>query len=490
MKKYLITAIIGIAFFTSCNYSSNKSINTSSEDSLVQITIFYTNDEHGWFQQIGENDGAAGLMGLWKQKENYTSSENFLILSGGDNWTGAAGSTWFQGESMVQIMNALEYDATAIGNHEFDFSVDILNKRLSEMKFPILAANMYYKNSDSIPHFVKPYIIKEIEDVQVGILGLASRSTPYTTFPDNIVDFEFTSYSEAIDFYAPKMKEQGADVLVLTSHLCEHELEELSPIAKKNGIVVMGGGHCHQKIAKQFNDVVIIGSGDNMRNYAKVEFVYNKNKHRSESFKFGVVSNDQKIIDKEINNLVHVWNEKTNKILSEVIAYTSNDIPKTSIEMWNMVCDSWLYSFPNADVSITNSGGIRQDILAGDITMETMVGLLPFENILLELELTGKQLIECVDGFILGGMTTIDGYKLLDGTPIDEQKLYTVITTNYIYSQPNLNFSVYDDDPYNTGVHFRQPLIDWLKSIKTSRSNPLGNYLDSTPRYKNKKSRK
>lgn len=482
MKKYLVAAIISIAIFTSCSFTSNNGKSSSSEDSLVQLTIFYTNDEHGWFQKINDNDGAAGLMGLWKQKEGYDHSENFLVLSGGDMWTGAASSTWFQGESMVQLMNALEYDASAIGNHEFDFSIDILKERLTEMNFPILAANLTYKDSDDIPDFVKPYIIKEVQGIQVGILGLASRSTPYTTFPDNVVDFQFTSYEDAINKYAPEMKNKGADVLIITSHLCEDELERISEVAYKNGITVMGGGHCHQKIAKIYNNVVLLGSGDNMMSYAKVKFTYNKNTSLSSGFSYEVVLNNQNVIDKEITKLVMVWDEKTNQILAEIIGYASEDIKERSPDMQNMICDSWLNSFPNADVAITNSGGIRQDIFKGNITMETMVGLLPFENTIYELELTGEQLLECVDGFLLGGMTNLEGLKFKDGSEVKKNKLYTVLTTNYLYSQSEIKFAQYDDDPYNTGMHYRQPLIDWIKSLNTTIDNPLNNYLDSDKR--------
>jgi 2',3'-cyclic-nucleotide 2'-phosphodiesterase (5'-nucleotidase family) len=489
-KSWILVLAVILVFFSACEKGTGSTIPEGEikQDSLIEITILYTNDEHGWFQQINGNDGGAGLVSLWKNKEAYDGADNFLILSGGDMWTGAAASTWFQGKSMVEVMNAMEYDATAIGNHEFDFTIDILNERLGEMDFPILAANLTNKNTGEFPDFVKPYIIKEIDGIKIGIIGLASRSTPYTTFPGNIEDFEFTDYTEALNNYAPKALREGANFLILISHLCEYELKEISKVAYTNKICVMGGGHCHEEIVKKYNEVVVIGSGHGMSAYTKVDFNYNVTKGHTQDFEFNLVHNNQGVLDSELKEVVDYWNEQTNNVLSEVIGYASTEIARSSDEMWNMVCDSWLYTFPNVDVTITNRGGIRQDIFAEDITMETMVGLLPFENTLYELELTGEQLIECIDGFIVGGMTTIDGYFLSDGTPIDNQKLYTVLTTDYLYSQTNINLSVYDDDPYDTGVHYRQPLIDWIKSLNTSSSNPLNNYLDSTPRHKNKKS--
>ena len=212
MNKIIFYLLFLLVIVSSSCSEDNDSYNpddNQSLDSLVNFTIFYTNDEHGWFEEVNEWNGAAGLMGLWKNVEGYDGSDNYLILSGGDMWTGAAASTWFEGESMVEVMNAMEYDAAAIGNHEFDFKVDVLNQRLSEMNFPLLAANIREKATGNIPSFAQPYIIKDIDGVQVGIIGLASTTTPYSTFPTNVVDYEFTDYADAINTYAPQVKSEG-----------------------------------------------------------------------------------------------------------------------------------------------------------------------------------------------------------------------------------------------------------------------------------------
>ena len=312
---------------------------------------------------------------------------------------------------------------------------------------------------------------------------MASRSTPYSTFPANVVDYDFTDYSEAIRTYAPKAITDGAEVLILIGHLCESELQNIADVAKSYGISVMGGGHCHQIITQNYHDVILIGAGDNMRGYTKVEFNYNVTDDVTQDFNFNYVSNDQNIMDEDVKTVVDYWMEQTDLALSEILGYASDDILKSSVEMWNMVCDSWFYTFPDADISITNAGGIRQDIFAGDITLATIVGLLPFENFIVELELTGAEVKDCINNLLIGGMTTVGGYYLSDGTPIDDETVYSVLTTDYLYSQPTINFATYDDSPYLTAVHFRQPLIDWLKSINTTDTDPLENYLDYTSRW-------
>ena len=485
--RYLSITILGL-FLGIINFSCDK--NTDSEvdnnnltnDRLVEFTIFYTNDEHGWLEATENSDGAAGLAGMWKAEENYDGSENFLILSGGDNWTGPAVSTWFMGEPMVEVMNSLEYDASAIGNHDFDFTIEILEERLEQMNFPFLAANIIEKSSGEIPSFVKPYIIKEISGVNIGIIGLASLSTPNTTFPRNVETLEFLPYDQAINTYAPQAIAEGADFLILVGHICEHEMEQLVDVAKNHNIKIIGGGHCHQLIAKEMDGVVLMQSGANMERYVKVEFVYHINKDTIENLSYSIHKNNQGIIDDEVLAITEKWIEQSNAILAEVIGYADATIHQRSVEMGNMVVDSWLQTFPEADVALTNSGGIRQDIPAGEITLETIVGLLPFENNIIQLEVTGSELLESAPYYLHGGFTTVDGNYLADGTPIHSDSTYTLLTIDYLYSLSNNNFSDYDEEPYNTSVHYRQPVIDWIKSLNTSQSDPLNNYLDDVPR--------
>ena len=174
--KYRTAAVcIGLALLI-----SSCQLDSSEQDSIRELTVLYTNDEHGWMEGMEPGQGAAHLFGLWQRQEGYTEDGPFLILSGGDNFTGPAISTWVEGESMVEILNAMNYDAAAVGNHEFDFGLEELKRRAIEADYPYLSANTRWQESYTAPREMRilPFTIKQVNDSRVGIIGLTTTSTP------------------------------------------------------------------------------------------------------------------------------------------------------------------------------------------------------------------------------------------------------------------------------------------------------------------------
>ena len=110
------------------------------------------------------------------------------------------------------------------------------------------------------------------------------------------------------------------------------------------------------------------------------------------------------------------------------------------------------------------------------------MGVLPFDNNVVEMQLTGQQVMDGIHNLIVSGITTVNGFKHDDETDLDPDSVYTVLTTDYLYARPYFNFQYDDTEPYNTSVNYRQPLIDWIRSLNTSTGDPLETYLDTTGR--------
>jgi 5'-nucleotidase/UDP-sugar diphosphatase len=465
MKLRLILLLAIISLLASCSNAEKK-----------RITLFYTADEHGWFNDNEKADGAAAMMYLWKEKENYSlEADSFLVISGGDNWTGSSVSTWFKGQSMFKVMQALGYDVAALGNHEFDFTLDTLKARAKASSFPYVAANIKNKKGET-PCFMKPWKIVEANGLKVGLLGLSNLETPNTTNPTAVKNLTFTPYAEAIKHYVPELKAQGAQVIIIVGHICKEEMQALTPLAASYGIPLITGGHCHQQVLEKKDEVLMIESQAYLQSYVKVVIEYDPINETSKAISYEVIPNISEQKDVEIEAIIKAWEQKADKSLKDIVGYTQNTISKNSEMMHDLLMKSWMNSFAHTDIAITNTGGIRQDIEAGNITMADILGLLPFNNELVKLNVSGKDLNAFIqriptmkETYVWGGMSAESHF--------DNDKHYTLLTTDFLYALEETQFKVYDPKPYLSGMLYRAPVIQWLRTLKTGKENPLEGYL-------------
>jgi len=488
MKKLALCLLVTTLAIAACQDEPKE---WNQTDTVRHLVILYTNDEHGWMEAAdpGGAGGAAEMMGLWREQEGYTEDGPYLILSGGDMWTGPAISSWFDGESMAEVMNVMGYDAAAIGNHEFDFGLDGLGERATQSEFPFLSVNIQDKETGEIADITIPYVVQEVNGVKVGLIGLTTTSTPQTTMPDHVASFNFVPYDEALAEIAPQARADGAELLIVVGHICFYEMQTLVRTAAELGVAVIGGGHCHEQVSEVVDGVALIESGAYMEGYVRVDLTFDTATDTVVDIEPRFHRNIDGTPDPETAAVVDRWRAEADEALNQVIGFVDQPITNRSEAMFNLVTNAWLEAYPAADVALTNQGGFRQTIPAGEITLATVVGVLPFDNVLLDVELTGEQLIaniECEScRTVVGGMTARDGYTLDDGTLIDPAANYHVLITDFMYAGGDgFKFQEWDPDAYDTTIDWRQPVIDWILSLNTSPKNPLDGYLDTEPRQR------
>jgi 2',3'-cyclic-nucleotide 2'-phosphodiesterase (5'-nucleotidase family) len=469
-------------------------------DDTVRLEVMVTADEHGWLQPMDHPSGktlggAANVLSWWTEFEDYRP-ETHLLLSAGDNWTGPSISTWFKGEPVVEIFNLMGYDAVALGNHEFDFGREVLARRMAASEYPYLGANIRRAADGGPVDFVEPYVIREVAGVRVGIIGLITTSTPSMVHPDNVGDLAFDEYRETLEHYVPRMREEGAEIVILLGHVCSEELVEL---ARGTGrlVDVMLAGHCHEFGAQEVNGVPIIACGWAWRGYVHLTIDYRRDRaavesceHRLVKVEYPTGGANPVTPHVEVASLVKEWRARVDAVLAKTIGYTVTGIELRSWPMANWVTDAWLWANGNADVSLTNWGGLRQSISPGPITVGDIVGLLPFENDIYDAHISGAELAEnlaCCGGAAGGISYTVDGeqveVRFLDGRVFHPDSMYHVLVNDFMYAGgDDYLFGEQDPEAYDTGIHWRQPVIDWMRRLETTAEDPLENYLDSTPR--------
>lgn len=478
MKKNIFWILSIILVLVAC---SLENIPPSQEDissEIVTITIVYTSDEHGWMAGEEDGAGAAELAGLWANK--FTESDIVLPISGGDNWTGPAISTWFEGESMVEVMNTMGYAATAIGNHEFDFKTSVLAERTKQADFAYLGANIQYKANGKTPTDlgIQPYTIVEADGVQIGIIGLANQGTPAVTNPLYVADLTFTDYEDTLREYVPKMREAGADLILAPGHICQWELSQLVRDVEDLEISLFGGGHCHEQFANQEDGAVLLAGGSNLREYAFATFEIEISTGAIELYDYGIEQNSGGIPNPQIAEIISHWQELTDEELNVVIGYLENEIKQQSDEMAALITESWLWNYP-ADVAITNWGGMRDRIPAGEITYASIISVMPFENVLMDVALTGNEMEKVLKSSTIpaiGGLYSKSGQWMLEknGEPLDSEATYHLLVNDFMYAGgDDYEIAKYDPDAYNTAINWRQPVIDWILTQNSSPENPL-----------------
>lgn len=452
-----------------------------TEDTIREITILYTNDEHGWMAGLQAGASAANLVGLWRTAEEYQPDDNLLLLSGGDMWTGPAISTWFQGQSMAEVMNAMGYDAAAVGNHEFDFGLEALQARAAESEFPFLSANIRYKSDGTTPEDlgIRPYTIVTVNDIQVGIIGLTTTRTTTTTNPVNIAELDFLDYETALREVVPQVREAGAEMIVVPAHICQTPLEILAQDVADLGIALMGGGHCNELFASEMNGIVLVEGGTAFNSYAYASFQFDTASDTVVSVDYGVRSNSGGTADPVVESIVLRWQEEADAELNRTIGYSEQGLAQRSQGMQSLITEAWLWAYPSADVAITNLGGMRADLPSGDITLADVVGVMPFENVIVELLLTGEQLEVMLgqESAAVGGVyrESFRWHLKSTGEALERDGLYTVLVNDFMYAGGDdyALLAVYDPDGYNTAINWRQPVIDWIMAQESSLEVPI-----------------
>jgi 5'-nucleotidase/UDP-sugar diphosphatase len=449
-------------------------------DTLRSLTILYTNDEHGWMERTEQYGGAAGMLHQWRRLAGYTQDGTFLVLSGGDMWTGPALSTWFKGESMIDVMNLMGYTAAAIGNHDFDFGVEVLQQRAAQANFPFLSANIREKATGKTPDFLRPYVIQEINGLKVGLIGLTTLDTPVDTNPANVAEFDFLPYKATLREAVPKAKADGAQLIVLLGHLCSGEMRSLASLANELGIQILCAGHCHEEIVEQVGEETIVESGSFLHKSVHIAALFDTGLNSLVDVDAILLDNPSGSGDTTIDKLVQSWHGRADPELWQVIGTVGKKIDAGTAEMAKLLTIPWLEAYPSAKIALFSPRYV-QSLPAGDVSEGSILSMLPTDNVLVDIQLTGAQILEVLDKRhpSVGGLSEVEGkYILSDGTPLEPLTSYHVLIPDSLYEGEN-NFDArrYDPNGTYTGIDWRTPVVSWVRRLNTSDETRLEFYL-------------
>ncbi|MFO0658506.1 MAG: bifunctional UDP-sugar hydrolase/5'-nucleotidase [Polyangiaceae bacterium] len=411
-------------------------------------------------------------------------------MSGGDNWTGPALSSYFQGEVAAESMKRLGYAASALGNHELDFGRAAFSKNHDREGFPYLAANVTPPaNSGGVS---ESWRIFSRNGVKIGVIGLATRSTPIHGMRSNYDGLRFDDESSTLEREVPAVYAAGADAVVVIAHVCADELAPIVAAHPDWKLAFVGAGHCHRLDLREAANTPVVEPGSFLQKYVRITLKIDRaapvrervvmSRPEVVDLTYAEGSNAPFAPDPEMSALVSSWQAKTDAALGEVIGYAKNQIEPDSIQLNQLITDAWRET-THADVALINKYATRQAILPGPISLQTIYSVMPFDNHLVTVKVTGAQLLEnihCCDAYMSGVKALGKGKTnlvLSNGKPIDPKKTYTVTVTDFTYfGGSGSTLGKYDKSGVFS-VDWREPVINAIRNRKSTSAKGLDELL-------------
>ena len=442
----------------------------SATDSACAV-ILSTNDEHGGLRPIEQPwsgnrpAGGAEAISAYVNDVRETAPCPVFLLSGGDMMQGTLMSNLTGGRATIDVMNEIGYDAAALGNHEFDWGIQILQERMRQARFPILSSNTYEKETNLHPTWVEPYAILERDGVRIGVIGATTRSTPVTTHPDSVASLEFRPIAEALDLYIPRVRVEGVDFVVVVMHAggfchdaegnearCAGEaMDELALTSAPFDYVVTV--HTHSRVDDTIQGAPVVQSFANMSAIGRGRLT----RHASgevvgELVAIDLVYPDSATRVDSVKALVDRYEKEAEDVALARVATLADPLERQyrgASTLGRLIADAQRVT-TGADVAIMNNGGIRTNLPAGPISYGELFRVQPFQNTLILLELGGGFLLSALESSIdedgieanISGLTVeydpeavgvrVRCARLSDGRPVSPDSTYSVVVNNFM----------------------------------------------------------
>ncbi len=434
-------------------------LDTATRD-LTILTTMSTSDIHGNMVPYTPSGSKIEVGG--SAKAGYIFDEirkrnpNTLVIDAGDSPYNTDLTNISLGKSSVDVMNAQGYDATVLGNHDFDYSFDNLLSLADRADYAMLSANTYWKDG-SYPEQFSPYIIKELDGVKVAIVGLTDDSSKATTHYTNTQDIDFHDQWEVGAEVLAKANAE-ADAVILLAHLHSHNNEV--PTKLKGIDMEVGGGNDTFGRPLNIEGTVVVNPGGvgtcvnqtnlNLKDGEVIGYTFNQ-----------IVLSSTVPEKTEIKKILTGYQAELDTQMEVVIGQCAEDIPWSSplvrtqeSPLGNLAADA-LRSHCDADIAIQNGGGIRAGLKAGDVTMGDIFAMLPFDNKVTLINVTGQTVWDALENGVAGypetngkfpqvsGLKyTFDGAKpagerlvsvtMDDGSDLDLKKWYTLACNDFM----------------------------------------------------------
>ena len=487
-SKALVAAIVLVVVVMFGSFVLSEQQQERPTDGFV---ILHTNDTHCYYG----DDGSLGFSTVKELKEKYISEgKTVFLVDAGDFLQGNSYGTLTEGAASVQVMNEVGYDLGTPGNHEFDFTFPVMMERIGELDYPIICANLAYESTGK--SVFPEYKIIERDGWKIGFFGILTPDTPSTTNHGNMGDSVVTDIMDATERMVKLLKSKHVDYIVALGHV---GLKATSTVtsdeicAEIPGIDIFIDAHSHTEmdhgkvsdgsIELLPSDTVIASTGS-----------YNKNVGVITVSPEGEIMADlyrgEAISDPTIDETVEEIHEQIDEILSGVVAtsevYLNGErqyVRTQETNLADLVADS-MRAYSGTQVAVVNGGGVRTSLEAGDITLKNVYDVMPFQNDLVTMTVTGQTLYDLMEfsysyyGLTFGGFIQVSGMTV---TVDPSKEVNSRVQSIYVGEEPvqkDATYTLTTLDFIATGGDDNKTLINYEKQVVGDQAVAFVTYLD------------
>ena len=434
MNRFWFSFIIALLAFSSV-LTPLVTNTVTSQDTALDITIAYTHDMHSHLYSEWTGTECSGGMPLLSTKvQELRSLRPTLLLDCGDIMSGGGVNDLNNGLAMIEVMNAIGYDAMAIDNHEFDPGTQALKAMIDAADFEVLSANVDWPGTPK----PLPYSIETIAGYDIGVVGL---STSFWYAPDEVT---FDDRAAAANAAVEDLQDQGIDFIILLGCLSSSLASSVSGI----DVLVKGGS-----LDTIGDTLVVPGGGSYASGVGVLDLTIDTSDGTIEDYSFSKQSLDEPLEpDEDIVAIIDAWNAPLASTLDEAVGYFDSDQGTGALGV--MLAEAVLQQ-TGADVATYNGGGVRESIDSGFITFRDLFHTEPFFNFVATIDLKGSDVTSLIGSNYYA--TSIDSFE--------PDTWYTVASSNFSVTYFE---RIYTSDAINRQDFISDSVVDALAAYLSS----------------------
>ncbi|MBX7041450.1 MAG: bifunctional metallophosphatase/5'-nucleotidase [Ignavibacteria bacterium] len=501
----------------------------SQDSGGKELRILHWNDLHArnQMQKGAKKDSVTGerteyIYGGTSNMLGYINKyrdDKSLVLNAGDDYQGTPISTLTRGNSQIELLNLFGLDAFVLGNHEFDYGQFTLDSGLSNAKFDYLSANVYLKPMKKT--MGKPFTVKNINGIKTGIIGITAPDLLTLTLPSNMTEIKMLDVDSVVTSAIESLKKEECDLIILLTHVgVDYDKELASKFHKDVDVII--GGHSHTPLFKPViqDGVIIAQAGSYSRWLGKLELKIDTEKDTVLSYQGELIETvlDSAVYDRsaqaEVDRMLETIGPELKKVIGRLeVDWTRSFSSESNLGQWE--ADA-IRKKLNTDIAFMNAGGLRKDLLKGDITVGDVWEINPFGNTIVTFSVKGstlKQMMRNMLGNYLKELKESGGSDMMvasgigveydsrkayagesdfivsvkvGGAEAEDEKMYSIATNNYVGTQFKKYFGTVDEDFIikDSNIIDRDLIIEAVKEQKVI-SQPLeGRIVDITGEVK------